>query len=135
MGHFVPALNGSCSCPPMSRDLDPNPSRYIRSCRPSIKIFRAMSCLSRALFSCFGPAHQARPKYTPILGTRHGITPLSSTWNTRTHHYMSTPVTSPHRETISSLMQRHSHTDTDSMPPQTRGHRHIAARLPPMKET
>jgi hypothetical protein len=28
MGHFVPALNGPCSCPPMGRDLGPNPARY-----------------------------------------------------------------------------------------------------------
>jgi hypothetical protein len=64
MGHFVPALNGSCSCPPMGRDLGSNPTRYIGSCRPDTKYFK--SCRAWAvLFSCFGPAHQARPKCTP----------------------------------------------------------------------
>jgi hypothetical protein len=66
MGHFVPALNGSCSCPPMGRDLGPNPARYNGSCRPGTKLFRVVPCLCRAFFSCFGPAHQARPKCTPI---------------------------------------------------------------------
>jgi hypothetical protein len=42
MGHFVPALNGPCSCPPMGRDLGPNPARYIGPCRPGTKIFRAV---------------------------------------------------------------------------------------------
>jgi hypothetical protein len=67
MGHFVPALNGSCSGPPMGRDLGPNPARYNGSCRPGTKLFRAVPCLGRAFFPCFGPAHQARPKCTPIL--------------------------------------------------------------------
>jgi hypothetical protein len=51
MGHFVPALNGSCSCPPMARDLGPNPARYIGPCRPGTKIFRVVPCLDRAFFS------------------------------------------------------------------------------------
>jgi hypothetical protein len=51
MGHFVPALNGPCSCPPMGRDLGPNPARYIGPCRPGTKIFRAVSCLGRAFFT------------------------------------------------------------------------------------
>jgi hypothetical protein len=46
----VPALNGSCSCPPMSRDLGPNPARYIGPCRPDTKIFRVVPCLGRAFF-------------------------------------------------------------------------------------
>jgi hypothetical protein len=68
MGHSVPALNGSCSCPPMGRDLGPNPARYIGSWRPRTKIFRVVPCLGRAIFSCFRPTHQARPKCTPIVG-------------------------------------------------------------------
>jgi hypothetical protein len=67
MGHFVPALNGPCSCPPMGRDLGPNSARYNGSCRSDTKLFRVVPCLGRAFFSCFGPAHQARPKCTPIL--------------------------------------------------------------------
>jgi hypothetical protein len=51
MGHFVPALNGPCSCPPMGRDLDPNPARYNGPCRPGTKLFRAVPCLGRAFFS------------------------------------------------------------------------------------
>jgi hypothetical protein len=66
MGHFVPALNGPCSCPPMGRDLGPNPARYNGPCRPGTKLFRAVPCLGRAFFPCFGPAHLARPKCTPI---------------------------------------------------------------------
>jgi hypothetical protein len=66
MGHFVPALNGPCSCPPMGRDLGPNPARYNGPCRPDTKLFRVVPCF----FSCFGPAHQTRPKCTPIAG--HG---------------------------------------------------------------
>jgi hypothetical protein len=66
MGHFVPALNGSCSCPPMGRDLSPNPARYNGPCRPGTKLFRAVPCLGCAFFPCFGPAHQTRPKCTPI---------------------------------------------------------------------
>jgi hypothetical protein len=48
MGHFVPALNGSC--PPMGRDLGPNPGRYIGPCRPGTKIFRVVPCLDRVFF-------------------------------------------------------------------------------------
>jgi hypothetical protein len=66
MGHFVHVLNGPCSCPPMGRDLGPNPARYNGACRPGTKLFRVVSCLGRAFFPCFGPAHQARPKCTPI---------------------------------------------------------------------
>jgi hypothetical protein len=54
MGHFVSALNGPCSCPPMSRDLGPNPARYIGSCRPDIKIFRVVPCLGRVFFRASG---------------------------------------------------------------------------------
>jgi hypothetical protein len=39
MGHFVPALNGPCSCPPMGRDLDPNLARYIGPCRAWAVLF------------------------------------------------------------------------------------------------
>jgi hypothetical protein len=70
MGHFVPALNGSCSCPPMGRDLGPNPARYNGPCRPDTKLFWVVPCLGRAFFSCFGPAHQAQPKCTPISTPR-----------------------------------------------------------------
>jgi hypothetical protein len=66
MGLFVPALNEPCSCLPMGRDLGPNPARYNGPCRPGTKLFRAVSCLGRVFFPCFGPAHQARPKCTPI---------------------------------------------------------------------
>jgi hypothetical protein len=52
MGHFVPALNGLCSCPPMGRDLGSNPVRYIGPCRPGTKIFRVVSC--RAFFRASG---------------------------------------------------------------------------------
>jgi hypothetical protein len=68
MGHFVSALNGSCSCPPMGRYLGPNPTRYIGPCWPGTKIFRVVSCLGCVFFSCFGPAHQAQPKCTPMGG-------------------------------------------------------------------
>jgi hypothetical protein len=68
MGHFVHAYNGSCSCPPMGCDLGPNPARYIGPCQLDTKIFRVVPCLSRAFFPCFGPAHQTRPKCTPITG-------------------------------------------------------------------
>jgi hypothetical protein len=71
MGHFVPALNGTCSCPPMGRELGPNPARYIGSCQPGTKIFQVALCLG-VLFSCFEPAHQARPKCTPIGGSEFG---------------------------------------------------------------
>jgi hypothetical protein len=54
MGHFVPALNGSCSCPPMGRDLGPNPARYIGPCWPDTKIFRVVPCLGRAFFRASG---------------------------------------------------------------------------------
>jgi hypothetical protein len=54
MGHFVPALNGLCSCPPMGRDLGPNPARYIGPCRPGTKIFRVVPCLDRAFFRASG---------------------------------------------------------------------------------
>jgi hypothetical protein len=67
MGHFVPALNGPCSCPPMGRDLGPNPARNNGPCRPGTKIFRVVPCLSHAFFPCFGPTHQVRPKCTPII--------------------------------------------------------------------
>ena len=50
MGHYVPALNGPCSCPPMGRDLGPNLARYIVPCRPGTKIFRVVPCLGRAFF-------------------------------------------------------------------------------------
>jgi hypothetical protein len=58
MGYFVPALNGSCSCSPMGCDLGPNPTlKYFGSYRARAMIF----------FPCFGPAHPAWPKYTPIV--------------------------------------------------------------------
>jgi hypothetical protein len=69
MGHFVPALNEPCSCPPMGRDLGPNPARYNGPCRPGTKLFRAVPCRAvpgPCFFPCFGPVHQARPKCTPI---------------------------------------------------------------------
>jgi hypothetical protein len=54
MGHFVPALNGPCLCPPMGRDLGPNPARYNGPCRPGTKLFRAVPCLGRAFFRASG---------------------------------------------------------------------------------
>jgi hypothetical protein len=42
MSHFMLALNGSCSCPSMGRDLGPNPARYNGSCRSGTKIFWVM---------------------------------------------------------------------------------------------
>jgi hypothetical protein len=49
-GHFVPALNGTCSCPPMGRELGPNPARYIGSCQPNTKIFQVALCLGVLFF-------------------------------------------------------------------------------------
>jgi hypothetical protein len=62
MGLFVPALNGPCSCPPMGRDLGPNPARYNGPCRPGTKLFRVVSCLGRAFFSVLraGPSGPAQ---------------------------------------------------------------------------
>jgi hypothetical protein len=62
MGHFVPALNGPCSCPPMGPDLGPNPARYIGPCRPGTKIFRVVPCLGRAFFTVLraGPSDPAQ---------------------------------------------------------------------------
>jgi hypothetical protein len=67
MGLFVPALNGPCSCPPMGRDLGPNPARYNGPCRPGTKLFRAVPCLGRAFFSVLraGPSGPAQ-MYTYI---------------------------------------------------------------------
>jgi hypothetical protein len=80
MGHFVLALNGPCSCPPMRRDLGPNPTRYIGPCRPGTKIFRVVSCLSRVFFPCFGPALLARPKCIPIVTTDAMSIPAFLAW-------------------------------------------------------
>jgi hypothetical protein len=55
----------------MGRDLGPNPARYNGPCRPGTKLFRVVPCLGRAFFSCFGPAHLARPKCTPITVTNN----------------------------------------------------------------
>jgi hypothetical protein len=62
MGLFVPSLNGPCSCPPMGRDLGPNPARYNGPCRPGTKLFRAVPCLGRAFFSVLraGPSGPAQ---------------------------------------------------------------------------
>jgi hypothetical protein len=51
----------------MGRDLGPNPARYNGSCRPGTKLFSGRAVPGPCFFSCFGPAHQARPKCTPIL--------------------------------------------------------------------
>jgi hypothetical protein len=80
MGHFVPALNGPCSCPPMGRDLGPNPARNNRPCRPGTKIFRVVPCLSRAFFPCFGSAHQTWPKCTPMGGRAYGTPIRQGAW-------------------------------------------------------
>jgi hypothetical protein len=82
MGHFVPALNGSCSCPPMGRDLGPNLARYIGPCLHGTKILRVVSCLGRAFFSCLRPARQAQPKCTPIAGN------MAWKWS---HHVLAGP--------------------------------------------
>jgi hypothetical protein len=50
----VSALNGSCSYPPMGRDLSPNPARYNGPCWPNIKLFRAGPSLGRAFFRASG---------------------------------------------------------------------------------
>jgi hypothetical protein len=50
MGQFVPALNGLCSCPPMGRDLGPNPARYNGPARPDTKLFWIV-CAWAVLFS------------------------------------------------------------------------------------
>jgi len=79
MGLFVPALNGPCSCPPMGRDLGPNPARYNGPCRPGTKLFRAVPCLGRAFFSVLragppGPAqmytYRRHPRPTQPNGDR-----------------------------------------------------------------
>jgi hypothetical protein len=68
MGHFVSALNGSCSCPPMGRDLGPNPARNNGSCRLGTKIFWVVTCLGRAFFVLrAGPSGPAQ-MYTYIEG-------------------------------------------------------------------
>jgi hypothetical protein len=69
LGHFVHALNGPCSCPPMGRDLGPNPARYNGSCRPDTKLFRVVPCLGRAFFSVLraGPSGPAQ-MYTYTCG-------------------------------------------------------------------
>jgi hypothetical protein len=74
MGHFVSALNGSCSCPPMGRDLNPNPARNDGSCRPGTKIFRVVPCLDRAFFPCFGRPIRPNPNvhlYITLLFSKH----------------------------------------------------------------
>jgi hypothetical protein len=50
MGHFVRALNGSCSCRPFGHDLGPNPDRYMGPFRPDTKIFRVVPYLVHAFF-------------------------------------------------------------------------------------
>jgi hypothetical protein len=72
MGLFVPALNGPCSCPPMGRDLGPNPARYNGLCRPDTKLFRVVPCLGRAFFSVLraGPSGPAQ-MYTYRRVTGH----------------------------------------------------------------
>ena len=69
MGLFVPALNGPCSCPPMGRDLGPNPTQYIGPCRSDTKIFWIVPRLGRTFFPCFGPGYEAQPKCTHITGS------------------------------------------------------------------
>jgi hypothetical protein len=76
MGHFVPALNGSCSCPPMGRDLGPNPARYNGSCRHDTKLFWAVPCLGRAFFSVLragpsGPAQMYTYSASGATATSH----------------------------------------------------------------
>jgi hypothetical protein len=75
MGLFVPALNGPCSCPPMGRDLGPNPARYNGPCRPGTKLFRAVPCLGRAFFSVLraGPSGPAQ-MYTYTVGRTRATT-------------------------------------------------------------
>jgi hypothetical protein len=80
MGHFVPALNGPCPCPPMGYDLGPNPARNNGSCGPVTKIFRAVR--GPCFFPCFGPAHQARPKCTPIIACT-----LAERWTSQRSEY------------------------------------------------
>lgn len=61
MCHFMPALNGLCSCSPIDRDLDQNPARYIGPYRSGTKIFRTLPYLSRSSSRPIRP-----PKCTPI---------------------------------------------------------------------
>jgi hypothetical protein len=67
MGLFVPALNGSCSCPPMGRDLGPNRPDITGRAGPTLNYFGPCRAWAVLFFPCFGPAHQARPKCTPII--------------------------------------------------------------------
>jgi hypothetical protein len=76
MGLFVSALNGSCSCPPMGRDLGPNPARYNGSCRPDTKLFQVVPCLGRAFFSVLragplGPAQMYTYRATVAAAIGH----------------------------------------------------------------
>jgi hypothetical protein len=56
MGHFVPALNGRARARPWAATS--------AQTRPDIS---GRAVFGSCFFSCFGPAHQARPKCTPIL--------------------------------------------------------------------
>jgi hypothetical protein len=96
MGHFVPALNGPCSCPPMGPDLGPNPARYIGPCRPGTKIFRAVSCLGRAFFTVLraGPSGPAQmytymwdlvPAHLVIMFAPGSWCPKIRVWQSRSY--------------------------------------------------
>jgi hypothetical protein len=79
MGHFVPALNGPCSCPPMGRDLGPNPVGYNGPCRPGTKLFRVVPCLGHAFFSVLraGPSDPAQ-MYTYRWAHQSSLSPSPS---------------------------------------------------------
>jgi hypothetical protein len=59
MGHFVPALNGSCESPPWAAT-----SAQTRS---GTKIFRGVSCLAQA-FLVLRASLAVQPKCTPTMG-------------------------------------------------------------------
>jgi hypothetical protein len=85
MGHFVSALNGSCSCPPMGRDLGPNPARYIGPCWSGTKIFRVVSCLGRAFFTVLR-ASPSNPAKMYTYTCRHAAAGLSRSKLRQRHH-------------------------------------------------
>jgi hypothetical protein len=68
MSHFVPALNGSCSCLPMGRDLGPNPARYIGCAVRTLNYFGSC-CTWAVIFSVLrtGPSGPAQ-MYTYSFG-------------------------------------------------------------------
>jgi hypothetical protein len=84
MGHFVPTLNGPCSCPPMSRDLGPNSVRDI-SGRASTTLKYFGSCHA---WPCFFYVLRADPSGPAQMYTyTGGLTPRGAP-----HHMLCGPL-------------------------------------------